>query len=201
MFDVFESFLPFLSLNRNSSAFQPGLQFYDRLLARPEFRSIFYKDDGKGGWRVPNINESCCIRTTLAVLLDAIATQVWHTSCITYLAPRGSVRGCLWLCSITTRLFWWLQVLWCREQGPDALYEQHAEDLAREVQAAGGIITAQDIRSAAPIMKDPLTIQACWLRPNPPPNPAISCNRHAVNAVTRSSRANLQKASCLGISA
>ena len=47
-----------------------------RLLARPDFRGIFYKEDGKGGWRVPSINESCCVRTALADLMDAVAAQV-----------------------------------------------------------------------------------------------------------------------------
>lgn len=48
-----------------------------RLVQRPGFRDAFYKSDGKGGWRVPSVNESCCVRSKLADLLDAIGAQVW----------------------------------------------------------------------------------------------------------------------------
>ena len=47
-----------------------------RLVRQPGFRDAFYKSDGKGSWRVPSVNESCCIRTNLADLLDAIGAQV-----------------------------------------------------------------------------------------------------------------------------
>ena len=45
------------------------------------------------------------------------------------------------------------------EQGPDALYQQHGDALAAEIKAAGGIVTADDLRNASPTMKEPLTIQ------------------------------------------
>lgn len=45
------------------------------------------------------------------------------------------------------------------EQGPDALYQQHGDALAAEIKAAGGIVTADDLRNASPSMKEPLTIQ------------------------------------------
>jgi gamma-glutamyltranspeptidase len=45
------------------------------------------------------------------------------------------------------------------EQGPDALYQQHGDALAAEIKAAGGIVTADDLRNASPIMKEPVTIQ------------------------------------------
>lgn len=44
-------------------------------------------------------------------------------------------------------------------QGPDALYVRHAEDLASEIRAAGGIITADDLKNAMPIVKDALSTQ------------------------------------------
>ena len=47
-----------------------------RLVRQPGFTNAFYKSDGKGSWRVPFVNESCCIRTNLADLLDAIGAQV-----------------------------------------------------------------------------------------------------------------------------
>ena len=51
-------------------------------------------------------------------------------------------------------------------QGPDALYLQHADDLAAEIKAAGGIVTAQDLRDAAPLLKEPLTIQVNHISPH-----------------------------------
>ncbi len=45
------------------------------------------------------------------------------------------------------------------EQGPDALYQRHSEDLAAEIRAAGGIMTADDLRSAMPLVKDALSTQ------------------------------------------
>ena len=45
------------------------------------------------------------------------------------------------------------------QQGPDALYQQHGDALAAEIKAAGGIVTADDLRNASPTMKEPLTIQ------------------------------------------
>ena len=66
------------------------------------------------------MNESCCVRTNLADLLDAIGAQ-----------------------------------------GPDALYLQHGNDLAAEIQAAGGILTAADLQGATPVVKDPLVIRVC----------------------------------------
>ena len=50
----------------------------------------------------------------------------------------------------------------CHTQGPDALYLQHGDDLAAEIKAAGGIVTAQDLRDAAPLLKEPLTIQVSY---------------------------------------
>ena len=47
-----------------------------RLVRQPGFTDAFYKSDGKGSWRAPFVNESCCIRTNLADLLDAIGAQV-----------------------------------------------------------------------------------------------------------------------------
>lgn len=45
------------------------------------------------------------------------------------------------------------------DQGPDALYQLHSEDLASEIRAAGGIMTADDLRSATPVIKDALSTQ------------------------------------------
>ena len=53
----------------------------------------------------------------------------------------------------------------CHAQGPDALYLQHADDLAAEIKAAGGIVTAQDLRDAAPLLKEPLTIKVRYTSP------------------------------------
>ena len=50
-------------------------------------------------------------------------------------------------------------MLSCHTQGPDALYMQHGDDLAAEIKAAGGIVTVEDLRDAAPLLKEPLTIQ------------------------------------------
>ena len=91
-----------------------------RLVQQPGFRGVFYKADEEGGWRAPAVNETCCARTNLADLLDAIGAQ-----------------------------------------GPDALYLRHGIDLAREIQAAGGIITAEDLQSATAVLKDPLVIRVC----------------------------------------
>lgn len=44
-------------------------------------------------------------------------------------------------------------------QGPDALYVQHGEALAEDVRAAGGVLTAQDLRNAAPVVRDAISIQ------------------------------------------
>ena len=52
-----------------------------------------------------------------------------------------------------------LSMLTCHTQGPDALYVQHGDDLAAEIKAAGGIVTVKDLRVAAPLLKEPLTIQ------------------------------------------
>lgn len=96
-------------------------------MQQPGFRGAFYKADGQGGWRAPAVNETCCVRTNLADLLDAIGAQ-----------------------------------------GPDALYLRHGNDLASEIQAAGGIVTAEDLQSAAAVLKDPLVIRVC-------PVPHSSC--------------------------
>jgi hypothetical protein len=47
-----------------------------RLLKAPGFKEVFFKPDGAGGWRVPAVNESCCVRAALADLLDAVGAQV-----------------------------------------------------------------------------------------------------------------------------
>ena len=44
-------------------------------------------------------------------------------------------------------------------QGPDALYVVHGEALAAEVRAAGGVMTAQDLLGAQPLVKDAISIQ------------------------------------------
>ena len=92
--------------------------FLCRLVQQQNWRDAFYKADGKGGWRAPAVNETCCARTKLADLLDAIGAQ-----------------------------------------GPDALYLRHGNDLATEIQAAGGIMTAKDLQSATVTVKDPLSIR------------------------------------------
>lgn len=51
-----------------------------RLIQQPGFRDAYYKSNGKGGWRVPAVNETCCVRTNLADLLDAIGAQVERTT-------------------------------------------------------------------------------------------------------------------------
>ncbi len=89
-----------------------------RLVQQQGWRDAFYKADGKGGWRAPAVNETCCARINLADLLDAIGAQ-----------------------------------------GPDALYLRHGNDLAAEIQAAGGIVTAEDLQSATVVVKDPLVIR------------------------------------------
>jgi hypothetical protein len=56
-----------------------------RLMQEPGFRDAFYKSNGKGSWRVPAVNETCCVRTNLADLLDAIGAQVERTTnCIMF---------------------------------------------------------------------------------------------------------------------
>ena len=50
-------------------------------------------------------------------------------------------------------------------QGPDALYLVHGEALAAEVREAGGIMTAQDLLSAQPLVKDAISIQARGAHP------------------------------------
>ncbi|CAL8460578.1 g107 [Coccomyxa elongata] len=106
-----------------------------KLLAVPAFRTVFFKEDWRGGWRVPAINETCCIRPVFANFLDAVGAQ-----------------------------------------GPEALYTRHAEDLASEIRSAGGIITADDLKSAMPVVKDALSIQARGLRffTAPPPSGAAA---------------------------
>ena len=100
-------------------------------MQQPSFRDAFYKPDGKG-WRAPGVNETCCVRTNLADLLDAIGAQ-----------------------------------------GPDALYLQHGNDLAAEIQAAGGIVTAADLQSANPVVKEPLVIRVCPVPHSPCKTPYI----------------------------
>ncbi|KAK9908735.1 hypothetical protein WJX75_002081 [Coccomyxa subellipsoidea] len=129
---------PAASLARNGFPAHPYLinalndtSVQAQLLADPGFRSIFFKPDGKGAWRVPAVNETCCVRLAFANLLDAVGAQ-----------------------------------------GPDALYQLHSEDLASEIRAAGGIMTADDLRSATPVIKDALSTQAHGLRFFIPPPPS-----------------------------
>lgn len=47
-----------------------------RLQQVPELRAVFFKADGAGGFRPPAVNETCCVRTALADLLDEVGAQV-----------------------------------------------------------------------------------------------------------------------------
>ena len=46
-----------------------------RLLAAPGFMEAFFKPNATGGWRVPAVNETCCVRPALAELLDEVGAQ------------------------------------------------------------------------------------------------------------------------------
>ncbi len=76
------------------SLFQTSFgEMMHRLLAMPAFRTVFFKEDGRGGWRVPAINETCCIRPVFANFLDAVGAQV--TSHGTHISHGTHVQSVL----------------------------------------------------------------------------------------------------------
>ncbi|DBB05404.1 TPA: hypothetical protein ACH3X3_010619 [Trebouxia sp. C0006] len=59
------------------------------------------------------------------------------------------------------------------QDGPDAVYTgQAGQTLAGEIQAAGGIVTAQDLLSAQPVVKQPITAQVWGYELAVPPPPS-----------------------------
>ena len=66
----------YVAAARRLRACEGGRVCQIRLLSLPDFRGVFFKADGAGGWRAPRVNESCCVRTALADLLDAVGAQV-----------------------------------------------------------------------------------------------------------------------------
>ena len=147
----------------------------------PGFKEVFLKQNGTGGWRVPAVNESCCMRPALGDLLDEVGAQV-HTSThpirvhsfndsrlpALYTDPGGLACGALCKLPVPSgcrRIPVWkcanqgIQSLCMLPQGPDALYIRKGVQLAAEIQAAGSIITAQDLRSAEPVMDEAISAQ------------------------------------------
>ena len=56
------------------------------------------------------------------------------------------------------------------------------QTLAGEIQAAGGIVTAQDLLSAQPVVKQPITAQVCNANPTYPLCACVSDARTSLRA-------------------
>lgn len=132
----------------------------------PALRDTFLVQEG-GKWRVPRINETCCRRPQLAQLLrDGELGATLLSTCA--LPPACHSWAHLISPSDTSAV---------ASDGPDVLYTgKYAAGLAAEVQAAGGILTEEDLRVASASLKAPLRVQVLGVDvlAAPPPSSAAA---------------------------
>lgn len=100
---------------------------------------MFLKPDG-GGWRAPRVNESCCARPQLARLLEDVAATGPEAL---YSSSKAQV-----VLTAAAAILQFVRGVGCTGRF------RFRQDLSREIQGEGGILTASDLVSATPSVKD-----------------------------------------------
>lgn len=124
------------------------------LTAIPGMRDAFYLQS-PGGWRPPKINETCCVRPALAALLaDGATTRLTAQLTVDTIVPAVA------------------------SSGVDVLYNgNYTQRLADDIRAAGGVVTAEDLRTATAVVQEPIVAEVCN---------SIRSNAHTVKTPIRS---------------
>ncbi|KAL3136319.1 hypothetical protein ABBQ38_005583 [Trebouxia sp. C0009 RCD-2024] len=131
-----------------------------RLEPYPSMYETFMLRDGPR-WRPPAINETCCMRPRLAATLQQVARGGPD---VVYTGQAGQIS----VERIQTRM----RKTTADEAALTEAAPRISQVLAAEIQAAGGIVSAQDLEEAQPSIKQPITTKV-WgheLIMAPPPS-------------------------------